>query len=98
MDSMHYKAERSYRELRIKEIGEGNVFAEFIVNRGHKNGAERHVLTTTGIIIIYNATTKKMVTKLIARPGQIRRYYPYGGEPENIIKIAMEHQRKCLNL
>lgn len=97
MNSAHYRTERYYRERRIRRIGEGEKFAEFIVDRGHKDGKERHVLTTTGIIIIYNVITEKMITKLIARPGQIRRYYPNGGEPLDIIRLAQNHQRQYLN-
>lgn len=97
MTSLHYKESRYIRERRIQEIGEGSKYAEFIVDRGHKNGAERHVLTTTGVIIIYNAITNKLVTKLIARPGQIKRYYPRRNAPGDILNLAYQHQVEKMN-
>lgn len=95
--SLHYAKERKFRERHIQEIGEGVTYAEFIVDNGHKNGAERHVLTTNGIIIIYNARTNRLVTKLIARPGQIKRYYPDGDYPMEIVAIALEHAKMHIN-
>ena len=95
--SLHYAKERRFRERNIQEIGEGVTYAEFIVDNGHKNGAERHVLTTNGIIIIYNARTNRLVTKLIARPGQIKRYYPEGDYPAEIVAIALEHAKMHIN-
>lgn len=40
-----------------------------------------------------------MVTKLIARPGQIARYYLAEGRiaPQSIVDIAREHQKKGYN-
>lgn len=45
-----------------------------IVNKGHKNGEEIHVIFNNGIIKIYNARTHKFITVLIARVPQIERY------------------------
>ena len=45
-----------------------------IVNKGHKNGNEIHIVYNNGIIKIYNANTRKFVTVLIARVPQIERY------------------------
>ena len=97
MTSTHYKNYRYIRERKIRNIGEGKTYAEFFVDRGHEKGAERHVLTTTGIIVIYNAITNRLVTKLIARPGQIKRYYPDGGAPVDILKLAYQHQAGKMN-
>lgn len=44
----------------------------FVVDRGHPNGPEIHSVTDTGIIVVHNQRTGKMVTKLIARPGQVK--------------------------
>lgn len=98
MESKHYREERIERENLIKEIGLGEVVATFRVDRGHKNGAEIHTITTTAIIIVRNERTHKMVTKLIARPKQIERYFDE--KTEEVIKlmeIAREHQRKGYN-
>lgn len=45
-----------------------------IVNKGHKNGNEIHIVYNNGIVKIYNANTRKFVTVLIARVPQIERY------------------------
>lgn len=92
MTSKHWTEERIERERLINEvIGIGKVIKETIVDKGHKNGAEKHVLTDTGIIIVYNARTGKLVTKLIARVGQVKRYYKDGNAPKEIIKLARKH-------
>ena len=91
MTSKHYTEDRRNREELINTIGIGKVVDSFIIDKGHKNGPERHEITTTGIIIIYNARTNKLVTKLIARVGQIKRYYKDGNAPKEIIKQARKH-------
>lgn len=45
-----------------------------VVNKGHENGNEVHVIFNNGIIKIYNANTHKFITVLIAREPQIERY------------------------
>lgn len=45
-----------------------------VVNKGHKDGAEVHVIYNNGIIKVYNANTHKFITVLIAREPQIARY------------------------
>ena len=45
-----------------------------IVNKGHENGNEVHVIYNNGVIKIYNANTCRFITVLIAREPQIKRY------------------------
>lgn len=45
-----------------------------IVNKGHENGNEAHVIYNNGIIKVYNANTHKFITVLIARIPQVERY------------------------
>lgn len=93
MTSTHYNKDRIEREKLIKKIGIGKEVATFRVDRHHINGAELHTITSTGIIIIRNERTNKMVTKLIARPAQISRYFDKETkEVRDIMKIAREHQ------
>lgn len=94
MTSKHYSNDRQNREQIINAIGIGKVVACFIVDRNHPSGAERHEITDTGIIIIYNNRTNKIITKLIARPGQIRRYYKKGKAPKNLIDKAINNTVK----
>ena len=99
MVSKHYSKKRARRERLInKHInGDGCMVDGFIVDRGHKNGAEVHSITENGIIIIHNLTSGKLVTKFAARPNQIKRYYESTGrEPpigyKNILYLAKWHE------
>ena len=73
----HYKNKRYKREKFISKhlYGDGNVIDSFIVDKGHKDGLEKHCITDTGLIIVYNLESQKLVTKLIARENQVKRYY-----------------------
>ena len=97
--SRHYQTERRAREERIRKIGLGKVVASFIIDRGHPNGPEIHKLTSTAIILIYNQRTRVHVTSLIARPGQIKRYYKNSDilPDKEIIRLARIHQKMGLN-
>lgn len=97
MTSKHYSTDRQERENLIRQIGTGTLVKKVRVDRGHSNGAEIHEITSTGIIVIYNERTGKMITKLIARPGQIKRYWEEGKAPKNLVKLAYEHTTKNYN-
>ena len=45
-----------------------------IVDKGHANGEEVHVVYNNGVVKVYNEHTKKFITVLIARVPQIKRY------------------------
>ena len=45
-----------------------------VVNKGHHNGHEIHIVYNNGIVKVYNACTRKFITVLIARVPQIERY------------------------
>ena len=95
MVSKHYIKDRVKREKLIKEIGIGKEVKTVRIDKGHPNGAELHTITSNGIIIIRNERTNKMVTKLIARPNQIKRY---GIEDKRVIEIARKHQTLGYNM
>ena len=97
MTSAHYTYERQQREQIIEMIGYGVAIKSVIVDRGHHNGPEIHTISSTGIITIQNQYTKKVVTKLIARPGQIARYYTNEQPPRWLIDLAREHLKKSYN-
>lgn len=75
--SNHYKNKRYKREKFIKRrlYGDGKIIDSFIVNKGHRDGLEKHCVTDTGLIIVFNLESGKLVTKLIARPKQLKRLY-----------------------
>ena len=45
-----------------------------VVDKGHANGSEIHVVYNNGVVKIYNERTHKFITVLIARVPQIERY------------------------
>ena len=45
-----------------------------VVNKGHANGEEVHVVYNNGVVKVYNERTYKFITVLIARVPQIERY------------------------
>lgn len=95
MVSLHYDNSRYYREMFIYNYlgGNGNIIDSFIVDKGHKNGKELHCVTDNGLIIVYNIATRKLVTKLIARPQQIKRYYMHTKKnpPQELLELCREH-------
>ena len=98
MTSAHYYEERTYRENLIREIGYGKPIKTVTIDRGHRDGAEIHQLSDTGIITIFNARTHKLITRLIARPGQIKRYYKEDETiPNKLLNLAKQHQTMAYN-
>ena len=95
--SRHYQTDRQRREQIIKEvIGYGKVVK--VVFMDGPQGKEKHEITNTGIINIYNMTKNRLITKKIARPGQIRRYYKEGENvPKELIEKAIYHTKKGYN-
>lgn len=78
-------------------IGQGHIIKAVVLDRGHRNGAEVHKISDTGIISIYNLNSGKLITKLIARPSQIKRYFENGDAPVEVLRIAREHTRLGYN-
>lgn len=98
MNSRHWNNDRKERNELIKKIGKGKTIKEVEVDRHHRNGPEIHCISDTGIITIFNKRTKKMITQLIARPGQIKRYYTENEViPSGLIDIARQHQNMAFN-
>lgn len=104
MVSRHYRSKRYKREKLIKKYlgGDGNVIDSFIVDRGHPNGDEIHEIRDNGLIVIFNVKTGKEITKLIARPQQIKRYYETSGreppkEYDEVLRLAELHERLRYN-
>ena len=94
MSHTQHWEERSTRLQFIKNnIGIGIAVNSFIEDKGHSNGPELHTITSTGLIVIRNFYSKKLVTVLIARPQQIKRYYIARQlkVPKNLVDIAYAH-------
>lgn len=96
MNTKHYEEQRNKREQLINDLGDSYIIDGFVVDKGHENGLEVHSITNNGIIIIHNLITGNLITKLIARPHQIERYYESTGrekplEYDSIIREAKWH-------
>lgn len=93
--SAHYKT-RKYRIELINEIGLGRIVRTVFWDRHHPDGPEIHTISSTGIVTIYNALTGKLITQLIARPAQLRRYYDGAIDcaicPQYLLDLAQEHK------
>lgn len=99
--SAHYQFDRQDRQKILEKIGASPILSIdgklciFPVDKGHKNGAEFHVITENAIIHIYNQHSKKYITSLIARPAQLLRY---GVDiPKAVLDKAKEHCFKGWN-
>jgi len=93
MTSRHWREDRQRRSHIIAQIGMGQIIKEVTVDRGHKNGPEVHKVTSTGLVLVYNKRTGIMVTILIARPNQIKRYFDENEAPQEVINLAIEHTK-----
>jgi hypothetical protein len=78
----------------VHAIGELKTYASFIVDTRHPQGCELHTICTNGVIVIANLWKAEIVTFLIARPNQIKRY---GIEDFDLIRLCLEHVRAGLN-
>ena len=76
-DQTSHVAKRSKRlqiaeRLIIEECAK--VIKIAVVDKGHKNGNEIHIVYNNGVVKVYNENTRKFITVLIARVPQIERY------------------------
>jgi hypothetical protein len=46
----------------------------YLLDRGHKNGLEYHVVFNNRICLVFNKNTEKYITTLYLRNGQLKRY------------------------
>ena len=91
MTSAHYRFERQEREALIKKIGYGKIIKRTTMNNF------LYTISTTGIITVMDKVTFKIVTRLIARPAQIRKYYGDQKPPYFLIQIARKHKELGYN-
>lgn len=68
------RSQRANIAQRLISKESAKVYKIAVIDKGHKNGREIHVIYNNGIVKIYNANTCKYITVLIARETQIERY------------------------
>jgi len=92
--SFHYEQYRKEREKFIKahEYDKGKTIACFRVVKGEGIPPQIHVVTSTGLIIVKDMRGR-VITKMIARPEQIKRLYRDVGlePPEEVMMLAYLH-------
>ncbi len=75
------------------------VLNAFIVDKGHENGNEAHILLVNGVILIFNERTKLFITVKNGRPKQIKDLYiglglPITADVRKAINTAFENNEK----
>jgi hypothetical protein len=94
-NTQHFQNDMSSRQYIINLIGgEGKVVLTNVIDRGHRNGAERFELTDKGIINVYNDLTDRRITILFARVGQL---YSRFGDKFKTLPLSMQNsiKEKC---
>lgn len=86
-------------QYEVLDLTNDDFVAGFEVDKNHKNGNEIHVINSAGLIYIFNKTSKKFITVLGARPGQIVRYYKALNlaVPTDLINKAFENYKQGVN-
>ena len=67
-----------------------NIYKSYLVNTNHKNGKEIHIILKNATILILNNKTKKLITILNARKGQLIRYDKK--TPNFMLKLAHRNE------
>ena len=96
----HWQNDNPNRKNYVQSQKSSTPLRAFVVDKGHKNGAEVHVVHDNATIYIFNRRTHRKITVLVARPGQIRRYWNKGWVPADIkplLNLAFENQKQELN-
>lgn len=94
--TIHIKQDRS---TRMNAYDSGDFLGGFIVDTGHKDGLEVHIIDNQGYIHIFNKQSKRYITVLSGRPSQIKLYYRalnlnIPDEVHKAIKISLERNKK----
>lgn len=86
--TQHAKERASRDLLAARLIAEENgvPIKGAVVDKGHANGYEVHIVYNNGVVRVYNQTTRKYITCLIARLPQITRY---GIEPTRTMQTKI---------
>lgn len=107
--SLHFKEERDIRKQNMDKVakmhGKDKIANVFLVDKGHENGAELHVVTFNGLIYVLNQgkaenrQTNALCTVLIARVNQAARLYEAVGlkAPAYVIEACRKNQQIGLN-
>lgn len=76
--TLHLAERKQRAEIYEDILSSSTVAAGYLVDRGHKHGPEAHIIYNNSTIEIYNRETKRYITIIAARPGQLKRYFGDG--------------------
>ena len=94
--TIHIKQDRN---TRVNAYDSGEFLGGFIVDTGHRDGLEVHIIDSEGYIHIFNKESKRYITVLSGRPSQIKLYYKalnliIPDKVHKAIKISLERNKK----
>lgn len=90
--SAHYHFERKERNELINRIGEGTVVYTTVVFDSKRGRNFRYEITDNAVLIVKAMDADVIITKMIARPSRIRRYWAEA--PQELILKSVEYTRK----
>lgn len=97
----HYEDDRRIRQkiIEMNRLDEGKSIASFRVLYGEDKRPQIHTVTSTGLIIIKGEGSSRVITKIIARPKQIKRLYRSVGlePPQSLLDIAESNKERGLS-
>ena len=74
----HFSAERQERYNKYLPLIENSEIIKMcIIDTEHRNGLEVHIINDNAICLVYNLKSRKLVTPLALREGQLKRYNLY---------------------
>lgn len=90
--SRHYETQRNDRNLLIGFIGEGKVIYETTCFDKKRNKNFRYQITDNAILKVLDEKDDYLITKMVARPSRILRYWK--DAPEWLIMKSVDYTRK----
>ena len=84
VQTIHLEDERKTRiDMSFSESNNARIERVFLVEKGHRDGLEIHIVLNDATIFIINNDSRKLITILFARPEQIERLYRICNETSN---------------
>lgn len=93
--SYHYRTERVERNNNVLKVGEGKVVHTTVQFDPKRNREFIYEITDTAMLIVRACDRPELViTKMVARPSRIKRYW--ADAPKALIELAVAHTRAGL--
>lgn len=97
--SYHYSKDRQVREKVITEmIGNGKIIKTVTMQEKNRSFPATYQISDTGIVTILDVSMTMIITRIVASPNRLRRYYQNEPLPEKLLKNAINNVRKGYDL